>query len=118
VAPRTTLPCIDPIRPRSSQPFHAAGWVYEEKYDGQGVRLVSRSGLDHTHRFPELAARVAALAVPTAILDGEVCAFGEDLVSRFHLLHPAAHEVASPPVFMVFDLAYVRGRDVRDRPLR
>jgi ATP-dependent DNA ligase len=44
-------------------PFHRPGWVYEEKVDGWRmvatkaagvVRLVSRNGRDHTHRFPEL----------------------------------------------------------------
>ena len=52
------------------QPFHREGWVYEEKIDGwrmlaykdgRNVRLESRNGVDHTRRFPELAAAVAAL---------------------------------------------------------
>jgi len=37
------------------------------------VCLVSRNAVDHTERFRELAAAVAALKAPTLILDGEVC---------------------------------------------
>ena len=52
------------------RPFHRAGWVYEEKYDGwrmvaekvdSQVSFTSRNGLDHTHRFPELVEAVAEL---------------------------------------------------------
>src|SRR6266851_3208995 len=52
-----------------STPFHREGWVYEEKYDGwrmvaykreDGVQLISRSGRDHTSRFPELVAAIAS----------------------------------------------------------
>ena len=51
------------------EPFHRPGWTYEEKADGwrivaykdrDRVRLVSRNGIDHTRRFPEVAAAVAA----------------------------------------------------------
>ena len=79
----------------ASEPFHRDGWVYEEKYDGwrlvayrdgSRVRLVSRSGVDHTARFPEIAAAVAGLLAPQLVLDGEVCVFDDQLVSQFHLL--------------------------------
>lgn len=52
-----------------THPFHRHGWVYEEKYDGwrliahkadDQVRLVSRNGRDHTRRFAEVAAAIAA----------------------------------------------------------
>jgi bifunctional non-homologous end joining protein LigD len=73
--------------------------VYEEKYDGwrmvaykhgQQVRLLSRNRRDHTERFAELAAAIAALPAHTLILDGEVSVFDEDLVSQFHLPAPRA----------------------------
>src|SRR5437870_13287777 len=52
------------------KPFHRDGWVYEEKVDGYRmlaykdgarVRLVSRNGVDHTRRYPDVAAAVARL---------------------------------------------------------
>ena len=72
------LPAIDLMHPTQvARPFHRAGWVYEEKYDGwrmlarkhgRDVRIVSRAGRDHTRRFPALVAAVARLAPPTLIL--------------------------------------------------
>jgi hypothetical protein len=51
--------------------------------DGPRVRLVSRSGVDHTARFPGIAAAVAGLLAPQLILDGEVCVFDDQLISQF-----------------------------------
>jgi ATP-dependent DNA ligase len=44
--------------------------------------------VDHTARFPGIAAAVAGLLAPQLILDGEVCVFDDQLVSQFHLLGP------------------------------
>jgi bifunctional non-homologous end joining protein LigD len=72
------------------QPFHRDGWVYEERVDGwrmlackdnRTVRLESRNGVDHTRRFPEIAAAVSALPGPTLVLDGEVAIFDRQLRS-------------------------------------
>jgi bifunctional non-homologous end joining protein LigD len=113
----------------ASDPFHRPGWVYEEKYDGwrmiaykdgSRVCLVSRSGVDHTARFPAIASAVAGLLAPQLVLDGEVCVFDDQLVSQFHLLGwGGADELAvqTPPVFMVFDCLHERGRDLRPLPL-
>src|SRR2546421_3655992 len=110
-------------------PFHRPGWVYERKEDGwrmlarkdgAGVRLISRQGVDHTARFGELAASVAQLPARRLILDGEVCVFDAQLVSQFHLLGDGVvlEEVATPPVFIAFDVLQVGARDLRARPLR
>jgi bifunctional non-homologous end joining protein LigD len=111
------------------EPFHRPGWVWEETYDGwrmiaykdgQRVRVVSRSGVEHTARFPGIAAAVAGLLAPQLILDGEVCVFDDHLVSQFHLLGwGGADEVTiqTPPVYIVFDCLHERGRDLRPLPL-
>ena len=39
------------------------------------VRLVSRNGLDHTRRFPELVTALAELKPATFTLDGEVAVY-------------------------------------------
>jgi bifunctional non-homologous end joining protein LigD len=110
-----------------AKPFHRAGWLYEEQYDGwrvvaykagRGVRLMSRHGQDLTPRFPALAAAVGALPARTMILDGEVCRFDDRLVSRFEWLHdPPNNETAPPAIYMVFDCLYARRKDLRQRPL-
>ena len=109
-------------------PFHRVGWIYEEKVDGyrmlaykEGahVRLVSRNGVDHTRRYPDVAAAVAQLRPSTLVLDAELAVFDEQLRSRFEWLRgPDPAGVATPPVLIAFDVLYVKGRDVSKRPLR
>ena len=109
------------------KPYHRDGWIYEEKYDGwrmvaekvgNQVRLTSRNGLDHTTRFPELVKAVAALDAPSLIFDGEIAIFDRQLISRFEWLRARPkHEVATPPMYMVFDLLELKGEDLRPRSL-
>jgi hypothetical protein len=116
------------IQPALAKPFHRDGWVYEEKYDGwrmvaykdgPDVRLVSRRAVDHTKRFPDLAVAIARLPARTLVLDGEVCAFDEALVSHMHLLTDSLTDaVVTPPTFIAFDCLYSRGRDLRSWPLK
>jgi len=110
------------------KPFHRDGWVYEEKYDGwrmvaekvsNQVRLTSRNGLDHTKRFPEVVKAVEELDAPSLIIDGEIAIFDRQLISRFEWLRARPrNEVATPPIYMVFDLLDLGGEDLRTRPLR
>ena len=110
------------------EPFHRDGWVYEEKCDGwrmlaykdgARVRLVSRNGRDHTRRFAAIAAAIAKLSARSLVLDGEVAIYDEQLRSRFDWLRePDPDAIATPPMFMVFDLLHHSGRDLIGRPLR
>jgi bifunctional non-homologous end joining protein LigD len=104
-------------------PFHAPGWVYEEKYDGirilaakQGrhVQLVTRNLIDRTADFPAIASAIARLPAPTLLLDGEVVIFDAGGVSRFQLF---GADTARKPVYVVFDVLFARGRELRGRPL-
>jgi bifunctional non-homologous end joining protein LigD len=53
------------------------------------------------------------------VLDGEVSIYDEKLRSRFDWLRePDADAVATPPMFMVFDLLHEDGRELTGRPLR
>ena len=110
------------------QPFHREGWVYEEKYDGwrmfvertySRVTLTSRNGLEHSQRFPGLVKAIADLGAESLVLDGEVAVFDRNLVSRFEWLRAQPKDdVATPPIFMAFDLLELDGIDLRPRPLR
>ena len=52
------------------------------------------------------------------MLDGEVAIYDEQLRSRFDWLRePDADAVATPPMFMVFDLLHQDGREFTGRPL-
>ncbi len=121
------LPVIALMQPTLvPRPVHHEGWVYEEKVDGWRilahkvagtVRLVSRNGLDHTRRFPELVAALRALD-GSLILDGEVAVYDAQLVSRFEWLrHSSPPDLSTPPLFMVFDCLYARNKDLRKQPL-
>jgi bifunctional non-homologous end joining protein LigD len=105
-----------------AEPFHRAGWDYEEKYDGdrilaykegKRVRLLSRNAKDRTERFPSIAAAISLLRPDTLVLDGEVVVFDPQRVSRFQLLQQAKGEA----VYVVFDCLYCAGSDVRSEPL-
>jgi bifunctional non-homologous end joining protein LigD len=104
-------------------PFHQPGWVYEEKYDGirmlaaksgSRVQLVTRNLIDRTADFPAIAAALAALPAPTLLLDGEIVVFDAAGVSRFQLF---GADASHTPVYVLFDLLFARGRDLRARPL-
>jgi hypothetical protein len=80
---------------------------------------MSRNGVEHTGRFGDLAAAVSKLSGRSLVLDGEVAIYDQQLRSRFEWLRQREPEaVASPPVFMAFDLLYRDGRDLSARPLR
>src|SRR5262249_15055822 len=94
------------------------GWRILAYKDSERVRLVSRNGRDHTPRFHDIAAAVAQLTVRVLVLDGEVAIYDERLRSRFDWLRePDVDAVATPPMFMVFDLLHQDGRELTGRPL-
>jgi bifunctional non-homologous end joining protein LigD len=99
-----------------AQPFHHKGWVYEEKVDGyrmvaykddDAVTIMSRQGKDHTSRFLDLAKALASLPARSFILDGEV----EWLRAR------PKDGRATLPVYMVFDVLELDGKDWRGTTL-
>lgn len=103
-------------------PFHEAGWVYEEKYDGirilaykegSQVTLLSRNDKDRTGSFPAIARSLAALRPTTLLLDGEVIALDRHKISRFQLLQRGIGRIR----YAVFDCLYVSKRDLRNEPL-
>lgn len=116
------LPKIVPVRPvRRAEPFDDPEWVFEPKFDGfRGIAYVTpeacalRSRNDNEFRqFAELAGRIRQdLEMRSAILDGEVVALdGEGKVS-FELLMRRQ----GTPVYAVFDLMWLNGRDLRPMP--
>jgi bifunctional non-homologous end joining protein LigD len=110
-----------------AEPFHRDGWVYEEKVDGwrilaykdgSTVRLVSRTGVEHSKRFRGVAEAIGALPFQTLVLDGEIAVFDQQLRSRFNWLRATLDELATPPTYIAFDVLYRAGVDITDRPLQ
>ena len=110
-----------------AQPFHHKGWVYEEKVDGYRmvahkdddvVTIISRQGKDFTGRFPDPAKALASLPARSFILDGEVAVYDRAHISRFEWLRARPKDGrASLPVYMVFDVLELDGKDWRAEPL-
>ncbi len=102
----------------------ASAFLYELKYDGYRflgikaggtVRLVSRKGHDWSAKFPAVVAAIAALAPAELVIDGEVCALDPRGVPSFNLLQNA--NAKSRVVYVVFDMLWVDGRDLRIEPI-
>lgn len=102
-------------------------WVHEIKYDGYRlharfehgqVRLLTRKGLDWTHRYRTTAEALAELPAERAYLDGELCAVRPDGTTSFAEMQAATDEGHSGElVFFLFDLLHLDGLDTRRLPL-
>lgn len=108
-------------------PDDDGAWLHEIKLDGyrlltrvdgERVRLYTRSGLDWTARLRPIADDIAQLKLPPCWLDGELVVFDTSGVSRFQLLQAALHDQAVERArYIVFDLPWCAGEDLRDQPL-
>jgi len=86
---------------------------------GDSPRLISRNGVQHTKRFPELVQALDGLPADAFLLDGEVAVYDRELISRFEWLRGRPNgEPATLPVYMVFDVLELSGKDLRREPLR
>lgn len=112
-----------------SQPPAGNGWVHELKLDGyriqanidathHSVRLLTRTGLDWTHRMMPIAEALAVLPVESAILDGEAVALLPNGVTSFAALQAAFQEGSAQQLtYFVFDLLHLNGHSLRGMPL-
>ncbi|AEG50629.1 DNA ligase D [Sphingobium chlorophenolicum L-1] len=106
-------------------------WLHEIKYDGYRmliavdgakVKLFTRNGLDWTDKFGPLAESIAALDLPSALIDGEVVALGEDGNPSFSALQAVlkrghgAQRADTPFHLFAFDLLFLDGMDLRPLP--
>lgn len=91
-------------------------------WDGSVMRLVNRSGVDITRKFPDVEAVGPALGAAPLILDGElVCDSGlfGDVATRGKQEKPAAIAAAVtrlPARFIAFDLLHVAGTSTLHLP--
>src|SRR5580704_15713442 len=98
-SPATALP--DWIPPQLTQLVDAAPeggqWLHEIKFDGYrmharldrgAVRLLTRTGLDWTHKYPPIAAAVASLGARRAYR--ELCGVFPDGITSFGMIQAAS----------------------------
>ena len=109
----------------ADKPPGGAGWAHEIKFDGYRLQLrvadgactvLTRSGLDWTHRFKTIAADAAEL--PPGLYDGEAVILDAQGAPDFAALQSHLEKGRTGElVFFAFDLLHADGRDVRARPL-
>jgi bifunctional non-homologous end joining protein LigD len=99
-------------------------WFHEIKHDGyrmmviregKAVRLVSKTGLDWTHRFPWIVEIALKLRQARFVLDGEAVVLGIDGISDFGALHSRKHD--HEVQLYAFDMLAGGGDDYRNLPL-
>ena len=123
------------------EPFDSKDHIFELMWGGARamgyvrdgrVRMRGLNGIDLTPHFPELHAIPEMLEAREAILDGEIVVVDAEGQPAFDALRPRLHAIASetPPVelakprkvagqvcFQAFDLLWLDGRMMVDRPL-
>ncbi len=111
----------------ADRPPDGDAWLSEIKLDGYRIvchvdngkaALLSRRRQDWTSRFPDVAQDAAELPVSQAILDGEVVVYLPDGRSSFQALQNTMNEEhAGRLTYVVFDLLYLDGYDLREAAL-
>jgi bifunctional non-homologous end joining protein LigD len=90
------------------------GYRMAARLDNGEVRLLTRTGLDWTSKYPAIADALAALPVSAAYLDGELCGVLPDGRTAFNLVQNAADRSSGGSlVFFLFDLLFLDGADLR-----
>src|SRR5690348_7366053 len=128
-AEATALPAW--IKPQLTKlvdkPPEGSEWLHEIKFDGYrmharldrgAVRLLTRTGLDWTHKYPVIAGAIASLPARQAYLDGELCGVRPDGTTSFSLIQNASDTGNSGAlVFFLFDLLHLDGEAIAPMPV-
>ena len=102
-------------------------WVHEIKYDGyrmqarvdgRTVKLLTRTGLDWTDRFPNIPPALLKLGLSAALIDGEIIVEDEGGLPNFTLLQAELKSGRRDRFrYFVFDLLYCEGFDLTQAKL-
>lgn len=134
-APKESLPKFVPpqLALQVTEAPDGSEWIHELKLDGYRIQgriptargktsrsatLITRGGLDWTHRMTDIADALAELPVQDALLDGEVVVFDEEGKTSFADLQAAFQEDKKKPLtYVIFDLLHLNGHNLRSLPL-
>ena len=110
----------------ASKPPEGDDWMFEMKYDGYRLQLAigdgtvvlrTRSGLDWTARFPDIANAAKQLPARNTILDGEAVVFGKEGLADYPKLVAAIKNGGVGVQFVAFDMLLSDDRDLTKLPL-
>jgi bifunctional non-homologous end joining protein LigD len=109
------------------EPPEGSEWLHEIKYDGYRMharldhgksQLLTRTGLDRTHKYPPIGVALSLLPAKEAYLDGELCGVRPDGKTSFTLIQAASDTGnADALVFFLFDLLYINGETISSAPV-
>ena len=128
-AVQATLPArLSPqLATLASAPPAGDNWIAENKFDGYRmlarvadgkVRLFTRNGNDWTDKLKSLTAKVEAMGIEAAWLDGEIVVLNDAGVPDFNRLQNAIDNSRSIDIlYFLFDLPYLGNSDLRQVPL-
>jgi bifunctional non-homologous end joining protein LigD len=101
------------------------GWLHEMKYDGYRCLLAvgggkatvfTRTGLDWTEKFSEIAEAALASDLPPALIDGEIVKLDAKGKPDFSSLQAALSDGRQGFVLFAFDLLSLDGKDLTGLP--
>ena len=111
----------------ADEPPQGPEWLHEIKYDGYRMharldrgkaQLLTRTGVDWTHKHPRVVSALSLLPVQQAYVDGELCGVRPDGKTSFSLIQAASDTGnADALVFSMFDLLYLEGDEISSAPL-
>ena len=107
------------------KPFEEDGWTYEIKWDGYRavalvhkgtVQLISRNNKSFNEKFYPVVTALKKWKM-NAVLDGEICVLDERGIAHFGALQNWRSEADGELVYIVFDILYLDGKDLKDLSL-
>ncbi len=107
------------------KPFTRRGWIFEIKWDGyrifayilnNQVKLISRHGEDYTSLYQPVSDNLSGCSF-SAVLDGEIVVLDKEGYPHFQLLQTYQNEPSGLLMYMVFDILWLNGRDLRQLTL-
>src|SRR5579885_3058190 len=107
------------------EPFDRVGWLFEIKWDGfravaeinKGhVELYSRNLLPFNEHFPHIVEALSKIK-KSMILDGEIVVLDKHGKSSFQLLQNYRETGLGNLRYMIFDILFYDGHDLRPLPL-
>ncbi len=134
-APADPIPVITMpmLATPAENPFDDPQWLFEIKWDGYRaiatidragkVTLTSRNGLDFLAKFGELESLAESFSERPVVVDGELAVLDADGRPSFQALqnrmdrYGRTAKTERHVTFVVFDLLYGNGRDLRKEPL-
>jgi bifunctional non-homologous end joining protein LigD len=122
-------PMLHDVKPMlaklKDEPFDSPEWIYEIKWDGYraiaevsdgNVQLYSRNHISFNQKFEPIIDALELLE-HNVVLDGEVVVMNTDGTTSFQLLQQYAEHPSPNLCYVIFDILFIDGHDLRVLPL-